>query len=96
MSSTATKPVAVKLESDIRNRISKLALISKSSSHALMKQAIYEYVEREEKREAFHREAMESWEEYKETGLHATGEEIIEWLKTWGTDNEEAAPLCHE
>jgi len=93
---TTTKPVAVKLENDIRDRIAKLAKIRQHSSHALMKEAIYEYVEREEKRESFHQEAMRSWEEYKETGLHVTGEEIIEWLATWGSDNEKTAPICHK
>jgi len=96
MVSTATKPVAIKLENDIRNRIARLAATQKNSAHALMKEAILEYVEREEKREAFHQEAMESWKEYKETGLHVTGEEMIEWLNTWGSENEKAAPICHK
>jgi len=96
MVSTATRPVAIKLESDMRNRIAKLARTRKNSSHALMKEAIHEYVEREEKREAFHQEAMQAWEEYKETGLHVTGEEIIDWLITWGTEHEKAVPQCHK
>jgi len=94
MRSTAT-PVAVKLETDIRDRIARLAASRKHSAHALMKEAIYAYVEREEKRESFHQEALRSWEEYKETGLHVTGEEVIDWLKTWGTEHETAAPICH-
>jgi len=43
----------------------------------------------------FHQEALQAWEEYKETGLHVTGAEVIEWLKTWGTEHERAAPTCH-
>jgi len=93
--SAALKPVAVKLESDMRERLSRLAKARKHTSHFLMREAILEYVEREEKREAFHQEAMRSWEEYAETGLHVTGAEVIEWLRTWGTEHESAAPTCH-
>jgi len=95
MSSAIAKPMAVKLESDLRERLSRLAKARKHTSHFLMREAISEYVEREEQRESFHQEAMQAWEEYRETGLHVTGAEVIEWLKTWGTEHEQAAPLCH-
>jgi len=95
MSSVAIRPVAVKLDSAIHDRVSKLAEARKRKPHFLMREAIAEYVEREEQREAFHQEAMKAWEEYKDTGLHVTGAEVIEWLKTWGTDHESAAPTCH-
>jgi len=87
--SAQTKPVAVELDSEIRGRIARLR------AHTLMREAICEYVEREEKRESFHQEAMNAREEYRRTGLHVTGEEIIEWLETWGTESEKAAPTCH-
>jgi len=95
MPSAVVKPVAVKLESDLRERLSKLAKARRHSSHFLMREAILEYVEREEQRESFHQEAMRAWEEYRESGLHVTGTEVIEWLKTWGSEHEQAAPLCH-
>jgi len=96
MSSTVAKPVTVKLESDLRDRLARLADARKHAAHFLMREAIQEYVEREEKRESFHQEALQAWEEYKETGLHVTGAEVIEWLNTWGTDHEKAVPTCHK
>jgi len=93
--SAQTKPVAVELDSEIRGRIARLAKARKHRAHTLMREAICEYVEREEKRESFHQEAMNAREEYRRTGLHVTGEEIIEWLETWGTESEKAAPTCH-
>jgi predicted transcriptional regulator len=45
--------------------------------------------------ERHNREAVESWEHYQETGLHVTGEEVIAWVETWGTENEKKAPMCH-
>lgn len=44
----------------------------------------------------FRQEAATSWEHYRETGLHLTGEEVHAWLDTWGTDKEKAVPECHE
>jgi len=95
MSSIGVKPVPVKLDADLRERISRLARARKHSAHFLMKEAICEYVEREEKRDVFHQEALEAWEEYRETGLHVTGAEVIAWLETWGTEHEKDAPTCH-
>ena len=50
----------------------------------------------EVKREAFRQDAIKAWEEYQETGLHATATEVDEWLASWGTENELPAPICHK
>ena len=41
------------------------------------------------------REAIASWDEYQQTGLHVTGDEMSAWLRTWGTDDESEPPECH-
>lgn len=38
---------------------------------------------------------IHSWEEYRRTGEHVTGAEVIAWLETWGETVEQAAPQCH-
>ncbi|MDP2829422.1 MAG: hypothetical protein Q8O37_12550 [Sulfuricellaceae bacterium] len=48
------------------------------------------------KLEAFRQDAIKAWEEYQETGLHATAGEVDAWLASWGADNELPAPVCHE
>ena len=40
-------------------------------------------------------EALASWAEYQETGLHLTGEEVVHWLDSWGTAGESECPPCH-
>lgn len=47
-------------------------------------------------REGFKQEALASWVAYQETGRHLSGREVRDWLKTWGTESEQAAPQCHE
>ena len=54
------------------------------------------YVEREAAREAFLQQAREAWQEYRDTGLHVSSEEVLGWLATWGEDVEKEAPVCHE
>jgi predicted transcriptional regulator len=93
---TEAKTVSVKLDTNIRDRIRHLADIRHRTAHWVMRQAIEQYVEREEKREAFRQDTIKAWDEYQETGLHVTGAEVIAWLETWGEDNEKASPVCHK
>jgi predicted transcriptional regulator len=96
MPSVVTKTVSVKLDPDIRTRIEHLAEARHRTAHWVMREAICQYVEREEKREAFRQDAIKAWEEYQETGLHATAAEVDRWLASWGTENELPAPVCHK
>jgi len=87
---------SVKLDDDLKHRIQHLAGLRHRSAHWIMKEAIRDYVVREESREIFKQEALASWRAYQETGEHLTGEEVREWLKDWGTDNDKEIPQCHE
>lgn len=95
MSATALRPVAVKLDSEMYDRIKRLAETRQRTAHWMMRDAIEQYVDREEQREAFRQEALKAWEDYQETGLHVTAKEVTDWLETWGTENEAPAPICH-
>lgn len=88
--------VAVKIEPETRERIKRLAERRQRTQHSLMRDAIRQYVEREEARDAFLQQARDAWQEYRETGLHASGEEVLEWLATWGGESETLAPVCHD
>jgi len=87
---------SIKLDNQLKNRIQHLAEVRHRSTHWIMREAIRNYVEREEAREKFKQEALASWKTYQETGLHLTHQEIGDWLNTWGTDKEKEAPKCHE
>jgi predicted transcriptional regulator len=87
---------SVKLDDDLKNRIQQLADTQQRSAHWIMRKAIRDYVEREEARERVKQEALASWTAYQETGQHITGQEVNDWLDTWGTDQEAAIPQCHK
>lgn len=88
--------MSVKLDDDLKSRIQNLANQRRRSAHWLMREAIEQYVVREEARESFKQEALASWQEFQETGIHLTGEETRSWLRSWGTDKETESPECHE
>ena len=87
---------SVKLDDELKNRIQHLANARHRSAHWIMREAIRDYVEREEARESFKQEEMASWKAYKETGQHLTSQEARDWLNNWGTDKETEIPECHE
>lgn len=87
---------SIKIDDGLKSRIQHLAALRRRSAHWIMREAIEQYVAREEAREGFKQEALASWAAYQETGRHLSGGEVRDWLKTWGTENERAAPECHE
>ncbi|MBV1775314.1 CopG family ribbon-helix-helix protein [Burkholderiaceae bacterium DAT-1] len=87
---------SLKLDDALKTRVQALAHASRRSSHGIMLEAIQQYVEREEAKVQFTQEALAAWTAYRETGQHLTGQEVRNWLDTWGSDTEQAAPDCHD
>jgi predicted transcriptional regulator len=91
----ATGTVTVKLDTSDRDRISSLAALKKRTPHYLMKEAILEYVQREETRQYFIKAAEASFEHYKETGLHITLDEFSAWVDDLQNDTHAPITACH-
>jgi predicted transcriptional regulator len=85
----------LKIDPGLQERVKRLADTLQRTPHWLMQEAISDYVSRAEKRAEFAIEALNSLKEYQKTGLHLSGEELDQWLDTWGTDSETDAPVCH-
>ena len=95
MTAAAIRPVAIKIDEDTKARVKRLAEARHRTSHWLMREAITQYVDREEKREAFRQDTLKAWEEYRATGLHATEEEVEAWLIQLEQGNDIEPPACH-
>ena len=89
-------PVSIKIEPGMKERVQRLAKAKDRSPHWLMREAIREYVEREEQRAALRRDAEQAWAEYKRTGLHATHQEADEWLAKLEQGQDVEPPQCHD
>ena len=95
MNTTSIRPVAIKIDEDTRNRVKRLAEARQRSSHWLMLEAIRQYVEREEKREAYRQDGINAWNEYQKTGLHVSQEEADAWLAQLEAGKDVEPPECH-
>lgn len=89
------KPVAVKLSPDVRARINRLAEARQRTAHWLMREAIEEYIEREEKRESFRQACLHAWNYYQDTGKHLSFEEADAWLARLEDGQDVEPPECH-
>ncbi len=92
----SAKPISVKLEPEMKKRIEDLAESRQRSTHWMMREAISQFVEREEKKEAFRKDTLNAWKEFQATGLHVSAAEVEKWLASWGTHAECPPPECQK
>ena len=91
----ASPPVAVRLDDPLKARIRVLADQRRRPMHWLMREAIEQYVTREELRESFRQEALDAWNHYQTTGLHVSHAEADTWLAELEAGNDVEPPACH-
>jgi predicted transcriptional regulator len=86
---------SLKLDLKIKKRLQRLASARRRSPHWIMREAIEQYVEREEKRERLRQDALAAWTSFQTTGLHVTAEEADAWLAKLEAGEDAAPPKCH-
>lgn len=92
----AARPTtSLKLDPATRTRLQQLADARRRSAHWLMREAIDQYLEREEAREQFRRDALVAWADYQTTGQHVTGEEADAWLARLEAGEDADPPQPH-
>lgn len=92
----AARPVAVKLDPGIHARMQELAKAQDRSTHYLMREAIAQYVDREERRETLRQDALKAWEAYQLTGQHVTHAEADDWMAGLEAGRDVEPPECHD
>ncbi|HJV03223.1 MAG TPA: ribbon-helix-helix protein, CopG family [Burkholderiaceae bacterium] len=95
MAAAPIRPVAIKIDEETKARVKRLAEARQRTPHWVMREAIIQYVDREEKREAFRQDTLKAWEEYRATGLHVTADEADAWLAQLEEGNDVEPPQCH-
>jgi predicted transcriptional regulator len=85
---------AIKLDDATYDRLKALGESRQRSPHWLMKEAIRQFLEREEEAERIRRDTLERLARYDETGEAVSHEAVDAWLATWGTDNEGTCPVA--
>jgi predicted transcriptional regulator len=90
-----TATTSLKLDTDTKERVHRLAAARRRTPHWILREAVEQYVEREEARERLRQDALAAWNHYQETGLHVTAAEADAWLAKLEAGKRVAPPKCH-
>ena len=90
-----SQPTSIKLDDTLKDRLQRLAESRRRSTHWIMREAIEQYVEHEEKRENFKQDALHAWQQYQQAGQHLTLDEADAWLAKLEASEDVAPPACH-
>ena len=74
----------------------RLAEARRRSQHWVMREAIQQYIDREEQREQLRQDALAAWAEYRSSGQHATATEADEWLARLEAGEDVSPPATHD
>jgi predicted transcriptional regulator len=80
--------MSIRIEASAKERLKEIAKRQKRTAHALATEAINTLIEQKEREYAFNQSCIDSYNQFKETGLHVNHEEVTAWMNSWGTDNE--------
>lgn len=95
MTAITIRPTTIKIDADTKERMQRLAEARQRTPHWLILDAIRQYVDREEKREAFRQDCIRAWDDYQATGLHVTQDEADVWLGKLEAGQDLEPPACH-
>ena len=86
---------SLKLDSATKARVHRLASARRRSPPWVMREAVEQYLEREERREQLRQDALAAWAAYQTAGLHVTAKEADAWLAKLEAGKDAAIPKCH-
>lgn len=84
---------AVKLDDATYSRLKALGESRQRAPHWLMKEAIKQFLDREEAAESRKKDTLERIARFEKTGESIPFEAVDAWLATWGTENEGKCPV---
>lgn len=85
--------LGVRLDENLENRLNALATKTRRSKSFLAKEALTRYIEEEERKQREIDLSMERWKEYQESGETVSNDAMLDWLNSWGSDEEKKCPV---
>jgi len=89
------QPFSIRIRKDQKTRLTAIAQAQDRSAHAIAVKALDEFIEKEEARLDYERQAIQAYENLQTTGLHVTADELKTWANSLGTNNQKQIPACH-
>ena len=84
--------LGVRLDNELESRLSALSERTHRSKSYHAKEALKRYIEEEEAREQINQETLSRWETYKENGQVVSNDVVMDWLDSWGSEQEKPCP----
>jgi len=84
--------LGVRLEPELEQRLNVLAKKSNRSKSYLAKEALRRYIDQLEAQEKRRQETLARWEAYEQTGETIGHDTMVEWLESWGGEEEKPCP----
>ncbi|MFT5658916.1 MAG: putative transcriptional regulator [Gammaproteobacteria bacterium] len=84
--------LGVRLEPELEQRLSELAKKTNRSKSYLAKEALRRYIDLLETQDKRRQETLERWEAYEQTEETIQHDTMVEWLESWGEDEEKSCP----
>jgi predicted transcriptional regulator len=90
------QPMSIRLEPTEREILRKIAVREKRTAHSLAIEGVRAIIRQKERDHAFNQSCLDSYNNFLETGLHVTHDEVSAWMDSWGSENELPMPTCHK
>ena len=91
----ATATTSLKLDVELKERVQRLAAARRRSPHWILREAVAQFLEQEEKKETIRQQTLAVWNEYQSNGQHLTEEETHAWLQRLAAGESVEPPPCH-
>ncbi len=94
--SNPLQPFSIRIRKDQKMRLAAIAEARDRTAHALAIKALDEFIDKEEARLGYERQAVAAYEKLQTTGQHATADELKAWANSLGTSDAKQVPICHD
>ena len=88
MQSIANSQFSIRINYDLKQSLEKLSKISHSSKSQIANKAIYEYIDKNE----WKIDTLQKAKKEADKGIFISQESIVNWLDSWGSENELKEP----
>ena len=92
---TETIAFTTNVSRSLAERVDQFARQQQQSSESIFRDAVSEYLDRQDQRQSFRQDAIDAWNDYQRTGLHLSGDKADAWLAKLEAGEIVAAPDCH-
>ena len=83
---------SVRMPDELLHDLEETAEKLQRSKGWIINDAVKKYIRLERKKAALLKETLASWDDY-ENGRIVDGDKVMEWLETWGDENEKEPPF---